>query len=290
MPFEELTKRTDANGRLILEYDFGSENADREVRVSLDLLAPPHQYRGSRKHILDLVSANNFLERMQTLIGVDYIALDPTPEPMPGGFNSPGELDLEEYVRRSLGQAVAAQLRDHRGRNWWAPNGGTRPQMDLICRAHIAGQPGLLFVEAKAHEGELDWGGKPLADDATDGSVLNHENIGTQIRLASESLDNLCPGFDLSIASHYQLANRLTYLWKLASIGIPVALLYLGFLGDDEYFSCDYLRDEAHWLRVMGGYLEGVVPQSFPEQVMMSADTPIVMLIRSELVHQQHGG
>ncbi len=153
--------------------------------------------------------------------------------------------------------------------------------MDLICKARIGERLGLLFVEAKAHEGELDWGGKPLADDASEGSVKNHENIATQIKTASESLDRLSPGFNLSITSHYQLANRLSYLWKLASIGIPVALLYLGFLGDDELFPNDYLRDEAHWLRVMGGYLESVVPQNFPERVYTLGDAPLVMLIRS---------
>jgi hypothetical protein len=149
MPFDELTKRTDANGRLIVEYDFGSANANREVRVSFDLLAAPHQYRGSRKHILDLVSTGNFNERMTTILNIDSVVLDPSPQVVPSGFKSSGEMDLDEYVRRFHGEHVAGRLGNIAGRNWWAPYGGTRPKMDLICKARIGGQAGLLFVNGQ---------------------------------------------------------------------------------------------------------------------------------------------
>jgi hypothetical protein len=39
----------------------------------------------------------------------------------------------------------------------------------------------------------------------------------------------------LTADSHYQLANRLASAYKVASAGIPVVLLYLGFTGD-TYF------------------------------------------------------
>src|SRR5438270_9954888 len=101
--------------------------------------------------------------------------------------------------------------------------------MDLICSLKIGNNNGLLFVEAKAHEGELDWGGKPFKEDSSEGSRLNHQNITQRINQASTGLLKSCgPGFNLSINSHYQLANRLAYLWKLAESGVPVVLLYLG--------------------------------------------------------------
>ncbi len=155
-------------------------------------------------------------------------------------------------------------------------------QMDLVCKVRVAGKSGLLFVEAKAHEGELDWGGKPLADDASEGSRQNHANITAQVDKASADLNaHATPGFNLSINNHYQLANRITYLLKLASLGIPVVLLYLGFTGDD-YFPNDYLRDDRHWQRVMGGYLQGVVPHRFPERrFTMPGGGSLEMLIRS---------
>lgn len=64
------------------------------------------------------------------------------------------------------------------------------------------------------------------------------------------------------VDSHYQHANRLSAAETLASCGLPVILLYLGFTGD-TYFR-DYLRDEGHWQRVMGASLDDVVPLSWP--------------------------
>jgi hypothetical protein len=48
----------------------------------------------------------------------------------------------------------------------------------------------------------------------------------------------------------------------VASVGVPVLLLYLGFIGD-TYFR-DYLRDADHWQQLMRGYLQGVVPSDLP--------------------------
>jgi hypothetical protein len=40
------------------------------------------------------------------------------------------------------------------------------------------------------------------------------------------------PKIKLSRDESYQFANRIAFSWKLASLGIPVALIYLGFTGD----------------------------------------------------------
>src|SRR5215213_5063614 len=66
----------------------------------------------------------------------------------------------------------------------------------------------------------------------------------------------------LTADSHYQLANRLASGYKVASVGVPVVLLYLGFTGD-TYFG-DHVRDAAHWQQLMRGYLQGVVPSNRP--------------------------
>jgi len=70
----------------------------------------------------------------------------------------------------------------------------------------------------------------------------------------------------LTAGSHYQLANRLASVYKVASVGMPVVLLYLGFTGD-TYFR-DYLRDADHWRQLMRGYLQGVVPPDLPGRVL----------------------
>lgn len=87
--------------------------------------------------------------------------------------------------------------------------------------------------------------------------------------------------FDLDVSRHYQLANRVAYAWKLADLGLPVVLLYLGFTGD-TYFDADYIRDDAHWQRVIGGYMQGVVSQQFPERVhTLASGGSVQMLVRS---------
>jgi hypothetical protein len=145
----------------------------------------------------------------------------------------------------------------------------------------VSETPGLLLMEAKAHEGELDWPGKHLSPSANLASKKNHAQIAGCIHEANSALNKLCDGnFNLKVSSHYQLANRVAYAWKLADLGLPVVLLYLGFTGD-TYFRGDYFHDDAHWQRVMGGYLQGVVSQQFPQRVHKLNGGSIQMLIRS---------
>ena len=62
----------------------------------------------------------------------------------------------------------------------------------------------------------------------------NHNQIGDAIQQANHGLEPLLPGWDLSRDSHYQLSNRFAWSWKIASMGVPVVLVYLGFLNADE--------------------------------------------------------
>ena len=78
-------------------------------------------------------------------------------------------------------------------------------------------------------------------------AILNRLN-GSRIKLPTDS--------------HFQLVNRLAYSCHLATLGYHVVLVYLGF-SNDAYFD-DPIVDQRHWDRVMGGYIQGVVSQSFP--------------------------
>jgi hypothetical protein len=283
MPPIEITKATDEQGRLVVEHSFGETAPRRDVRVTIELIPQPSQFQGSRLHILELVGRTDFKSCLASLIGIQQVEIPDEPHAIPIGHETPGEMTVEDYLTAYCPEDWPEAVRRLDGGRWWAPLGGAKPKMDLICKIIINGKPGLLFVEAKAHEGELDWNGKPLADDASEGSRQNHDNIAAQIASANEHLNrNAYPGFNLSIGNHYQLANRVTYLWKLANLGIPTLLLYLGFTGDG-YFPSDQIRDDRHWLRIMGGYLQGVIPQDFPERMLRlkSSDTPLGMLIRS---------
>ena len=91
----------------------------------------------------------------------------------------------------------------------------------------------MALVEAKAHENELDLAGKRLRPGGSARSAENHERIGRAIAEAATALDRIVPGVRMSRDSHYQIANRVAYSWKLASMGVPVLLVFLGFTEDN---------------------------------------------------------
>ena len=62
---------------------------------------------------------------------------------------------------------------------------------------------------------------------------------------------------------HYQLSNRFAWLWKLASLGIPVVLLYLGFLNAQDMTDDGPLfRSEEEWTRAMKDHRRGAVDET----------------------------
>lgn len=241
----------------------------------------PRRDRGSRKHVLDLLERGAFAARMAQVFTGTPVSLADSPCPQPASRKDKsewGEYDAEAYLKCRPVKDWAGSLPSR----WWVKGRGTRPTWDLLCHVLVSGKPGLLLVEAKAHEAELDWAGKRLSPSPPLASKDNHAQISGCIREADAALNKLCDGvFDLDVSSHYQLANRVAYAWKLADLGLPVVLLYLGFTGD-TYFHADYIRDDAQWQRVMGGYLQGVVPPQFPERLHpLTGGGSLQMLVRS---------
>lgn len=84
----------------------------------------------------------------------------------------------------------------------------------------------------------------------------------------------------LSIDSHYQLSNRFAWAWKVASLGVPVVLVPLGFLNADEMVQP--LTSHEAWECCPLAYAEGTVPRSAwnSGQIQVN-DTPVIPLIRS---------
>jgi hypothetical protein len=236
--------------------------------------------RGSRKHVLDLLSSGEFETKMKTVLEGTEVVLAERPLPQPVNRECKAnwcEYDAEKYLSKHPINGWTRSLPS----SWWVKGQGTRPTWDLLCQVSVSERPGLLLTEAKAHEGELDWPGKRLSPSAKVASKINHAQIAGCIREANDVLNKLCDGvFNLDLGSHYQLANRVAYAWKLADLGLPVVLLYLGFLCD-TYFSDDYFHNSEHWQRVMGGYLQGVVSQQFPERVHKVNGGSLQLLIRS---------
>ena len=114
-------------------------------------------------------------------------------------------------------------------------------------------------MEAKAHDAELSAAGK--SQPTTPNGERNHRRIGAAIAEANAGLSRAVAGWALSRDTHYQLSNRFAWAWKLASLGVPVILVYLGFLGVREM--ADQGRPfagAADWEHCLMDQAAGVVP------------------------------
>jgi hypothetical protein len=197
---------------------------------------------------------------------------------MPRGFREPLEARLGECP-----DFLTQRQRDM-VRAWWLavikPTTNT-PNWDMVAKATFDdGREGLVLVEAKAHVNELSTGGKPYRKDGPKtSSPENHERIGVAIAEANMALNAIEPGFAISRDSHYQLSNRFAWAWKIASMGVPVVLVYLGFL------NCEEMRkpftSAEDWDSVMRGHAKGIIPEVAWDQELVVAGTPMRAMIRS---------
>lgn len=170
-------------------------------------------------------------------------------------------------------------------RNWWLavphPRANT-PNWDLASTCMIEGRKGLLLVEAKAHSKELTTTGKPQRSSSAN-SKKNHSKIGTAIMEANADLERLTGRtWRLSRDNRYQLSNRFAWSWKLASLKIPVVLVYLGFLN-----ACDMVHDgelfetEHDWSQAVLSHASGLVDKSIWGVRINVNGTPFWPLIRA---------
>lgn len=241
----------------------------------------PPRDRGSRKHVLDLVCSPGFASTLDGLLdGTTFrVAADRHCRPVGRSCSSDwNEYRVEDYLRRHPLSPQGPFL----DRTWWISHQGNRPNWDLICRITDGTRDGLLLVEAKAHEDEIvEQNKKSQPDPANPHSVANDRQIRQVLQQTNSAMAQLGFGaFGLSADHHYQLSNRIAYAYKLATLGLPVVLMYLGFVGD-RYFPNDWLRSPDHWQRLVGGYLQGVVPQGFPNRHVTIGSGSLVMIVRS---------
>lgn len=192
-------------------------------------------FRGSRKHLLDLLDSPSYPSGLQAILAPAGIVLTAQDARHPRGHADAAEWELPRFCQDSPFSANAAAAFI----GWWVRYDGTLPTWDLISTCTIGGRPGILLVEAKAHESELDQRGKVLTGGApSDRSTKNHELIG---RCIDEVCETMRAGADRCIAisarTHYQLSNRVAWAWRLAQHGVPVCLFYLGFIGDRLWWS-----------------------------------------------------
>lgn len=248
------------------------------------------EYRGSRKHVLDWVEQPHFLEDLQALVAPVPCQIAGRTTYRPRGYDDPVEARLDSFGRAALpGDRIWSDLR-----RWWLrhPKGANTPNWDLAVRCDIAGRPGLLLVEAKANVPELSEAPKPAivprAGRSVEGlrrSRENHEQIAAAIEAARRALAPRVPGIAIHRDRHYQLSNRLAFAWKLASLGVPTVLLYLGFTGDAGIRDVgEPLRDAEHWGALFSSHLTRVCPSGIAEEPIEIGDAAFWVLCRARPV------
>jgi hypothetical protein len=236
-----------------------------------------HQRRGSkpRCHLLTHGDRADVAVRLSSLIQPHGQVVS-TDRWFPDGFADIGEAKLGETV------GLLSDAHRKAVTNWWleVPKGANTPNWDIAGTCTVLDKPGLFLVEAKAHLNELPSDGKKPRP--TRNGKKNHEQTGRAITEANTALSRLCDDWGISRDSHYQLANRFAWSWKVASLGVPVILVYLGFLNADEMVDRGPLIvSEAEWMHTMHGYCQGIAPTTVWSQTLEVNGTPLVPLIRA---------
>jgi hypothetical protein len=240
-------------------------------------------YRGSRKHVLDWVEQRSFLMELLALADIASPRVSSKSRWMPRSYREPDEARLETFGPKWLpGHSGWLQMM-----KWWLKHekGANTPNWDIALGCELGGKPGIILVEAKAHKNELKTEGKTLDEKSSDNSRENHAQIGAAIDAACRGLRGLDPSVLISRDSHYQLANRLAFTWKLATLGIPTVLIYLGFLGDSGIVDQGTpLTSEADWQSTFEDYAKPSACRSLFEQPLDCGAAPAWLLVRARAV------
>ena len=214
------------------------------------------ELRGSRLRCLMFTSGSpdQVADRLTRLVE-PYAEIDARRDTwMPRGFLAPEESTLEES------QQLLASDHCQELINWWLarPRGATRPNWDIAATAMVGGQKGIVLVEAKAHHAELSDAGK-----SPGGNPSNADRIRAAICQANAGLGGAQAGWNLTTDSHYQLCNRFAWSWKIASFGVPVILVYLGFLNTEEMSDIGQpFRSAIEWSDVIRSHADRILPST----------------------------
>jgi hypothetical protein len=240
-------------------------------------------FRGSRKHVLDWTSRPEFCAELLQLVQPVDARISAHSRWMPRGYDAPEEARLETFGPLFLPDSTAWKTL----RGWWLchEEGANTPNWDIAVGCEIDGRPGIILVEAKANVPELSDAGKQIVPKASENSRDNHVQIGHAISEACVALRRINDGTSIDRDSHYQLSNRVAFAWKLASLGIPTVLVYLGFYGDDGIADAGPpFKGAIHWREVFEEHSRAVVPTDLFERKLDIGAASTWFLVRSRPV------
>jgi hypothetical protein len=235
---------------------------------------PKKDLAGSKLRCLMLTSLpKNAIATALSSLAAPHAEVDPGRHHwIPRGFLDPDEAKLgecEEFLTSAIREELTA---------WWLINrkGANTPNWDLVSTCTVDGREGLILVEAKAHDTEARCDGK------TKGNAENDIQIAAAIQESNTGLLGLSPGWAITRDSHYQLSNRFAWAWKVASLGVPVILVYLGFLHADEMALCGRpFASPSQWRTAMLEHGEGLIPEAAWETRLETKGAPMWPLLRT---------
>jgi hypothetical protein len=244
-----------------------------------------NQQRGSkpRCHLLTHGSPDAVAAKLTALVA-PFASVAPSDCWMPQGFENTDEATLPEAARL-LSEDMRLELR-----RWWlavASNNARTPNWDVASTCMIEGKAGIMLIEAKAHDQELikeETGRKNIEAPVSGNARRNLLRIDWAIRDASAALaDDTGLTWALSRDWNYQMSNRFAWAWKLANLGTPVVLVYLGFLracemSDDK---CKPFTDAADWETTVKRHSQALFPAEVWGQRWTCGGQPFIPLIRS---------
>ena len=159
--------------------------------------------------------------------------------------------------------------------SWWLAvrEKANTPNWDIVSTCQTDEGPGLLLVEAKAHAGELHRDGKGP------GNAENDARIRMATAAANDALKSEAE-WGLCADRNYQLCNRFAWSWKLAALGIPTVLVYLGFLDADEMGKSAFASAQE-WNSCLLEHAKGFVPENAWERRVLAGCSWFVPTVRS---------
>lgn len=239
--------------------------------------------RGSkaRCHIITHGDRAEVARKLTDLVGDNRVVVRDNDHWLPRGFDDIREAQLDKEESLLPDNDAAMRLK-----KWWlkVPKNARTPNWDIASTCSIDGTPGLLLVEAKAHSNEVSEAGKQKSG-VSENSKANRESILNALAEANTGLNALLNGFALSADSNYQVANRFAWSWKLASMGIPTVLAFLGFLDAPEMTDRgSVFTDYESWANELMGHTHNTVPSEFWNRWWSVADTPLLVRITARSV------
>ena len=243
-----------------------------------------NQRRGSkpRCHVLTQGTPEVVAARLSALVE-PFARVGVEDNWLPQGFVDVAEATLPE-ASTLLDAKVRVELQQ-----WWlsAPSAAARtPNWDIASTCTIEGKRGIVLVEAKAHEDEIikeETGRKAITPPVSADARRNLMRIDWAIRDANAALASSTGlVWALSRDWNYQMSNRFAWAWKLADLGVPVVLVYLGLLRASEMTDkSEQFRDAAHWEAVVRQHSEVLFPPEVWGQRFNIKGQPLVALIQS---------